>query len=114
MDTYKFWHSFLIKLPKTARYTLGAKIDALFIEVLEAAVTASYADKENKLPWINRAITKTDMLKIFLQVLWETKTLDNKRYIASSEPLDEIGRMLGGWRGQVARQNSPNAKLGEK
>jgi hypothetical protein len=32
-----------------------------------------------------------------LNLLWETKNLDSKKYIALSEPLFEIGRMLGGW-----------------
>lgn len=35
--------------------------------------------------------------------LWETKSLDNKKYIALSEKIDEIGRMLGGWNGQLTK-----------
>jgi len=45
--------------------------------------------------------------------MWETKSLDNKKYIALSLPLDEIGKMLGGWNGQLTKQNSPT-KVGEK
>lgn len=30
-------------------------------------------------------------------ILWETKSLDNKKYIALSVTLDEIGKNLGGW-----------------
>jgi hypothetical protein len=46
-------------------------------------------------------------------VLWETKSLDNKKYIALSLPVDEIGKMLGGWNGQLTKQNSP-IFMGEK
>ena len=46
-------------------------------------------------------------------ILWESKSLDNKKYIAISLKLDEIGRNLGGWSGQLAKQNSP-VKTGEK
>ena len=53
------------------------------------------------------AIRKTDTLKILLMVLWETKSLDDKKYIALSVKIDEIGRMLGGWSGQLTKQNSP-------
>lgn len=40
-------------------------------------------------------------------VLWETKSLDDKKYIALSVKIEEIGRMLGGWNGQLSKQNSP-------
>jgi hypothetical protein len=41
-------------------------------------------------------------------ILWETKSLDTKKYIALSEKMDEVGRMLGGWSGQLKKQNSPD------
>ena len=48
-------------------------------------------------------------------ILWETKSLDNKKYIAVSGPLDEIGRMLGGWNGKLTeKQNSLGAMSREK
>ena len=47
-------------------------------------------------------------------ILWETKSLDNKKYIALSLKIEEIGKMLGGWSGQLAKQNSPSNKVGEK
>jgi hypothetical protein len=46
------------------------------------------------------------VLKIFLMILWETKSLDNKKYIALSEKLNEIGRNLGGWHGKLLKENS--------
>ena len=46
-------------------------------------------------------------------VLWETKSIDGKKYIALSLQIEEIGKMLGGWSGQIIKQNSPK-KLGEK
>jgi len=46
-------------------------------------------------------------------LLWETKSLRDKKYIALSTKLDEVGKMLGGWQGQLQKQNSP-AKVGEK
>ena len=38
-----------------------------------------------------------------MMVLWETKSLDNKKYIALSDQIDTIGKMLGGWNGQLAK-----------
>lgn len=88
--------------PKKSRYTLGGKIDALFLEAAESVYTAGYMNKEEKSAYIQKAIGKFDLLKFFLQIAWETKALDNARYEALSEPLTEIGRMLGGWSKQSA------------
>jgi len=75
--------------------------------------TASFLHREEKLPFVRRAIQKLDALKILLMVLWKSKALDNKKYITLSVQLDEIGKMMGGWNGQLIKQNSP-IKLGEK
>lgn len=112
-SAYLIWYGYYQALPKTQRYSLGQKIDTLFIEIIEAVATASFLNPKDKLPYVRRAIQKLDALKILLMVLWETKTFDNKKYAALSAPLDEIGKMLGGWNGQLIKQNSPE-KLGEK
>ena len=100
------WCDYHSKLPKNKRYSLGQKIDWLFIEVIEAIATASFLIREEKLPFVRRAIQKMDTLKILLLVLWESKSLENKRYVALSAKLDEVGGMLGGWHGQLTK-NSP-------
>jgi hypothetical protein len=41
-------------------------------------------------------------------VLWETKSINDKKYIALSLQMEEIGKMLGGWNGQLTKQNSLN------
>ncbi len=68
---------------------------------------AAFLSKEEKTPYVRIAIRKLDTLKILLMVLLETKSLDEKKYIALSLPLNEIGKMLGGWNGQLLKQNSP-------
>jgi len=100
------WCDYHSKLPKDKRYSLGQRIDWLFIEAIEAIATASFLIREEKLPFIRRAIQKMDTLKILLMVLWESKSLENKRYVALSAKLDEIGRMLGGWNGQLTKNSS--------
>ena len=111
-SAYLLWYGYYKTLPKTHRYSLGKRVDNLFAEIIEAVATASFLAKGEKLPYVRLAIRKTDALKIFLMILWETKSLDNKKCICLSQKIDEIGRMLGGWSGQLVKQNSP--KLGEK
>ena len=111
-EAYLFWYQHYLIIPKIHKYSLGEKIDKLFVEAIEAIVTASFLGQSEKLSYVRLAIRKVDTLKIFLMILWETKSLDNKKYIALSLKLDEIGKMLGGWSGQIIKQNSP--KQGEK
>lgn len=100
-------------LPKTHRYSLGQRIDTLLVETIEAAVTAAFLTRAEKIPFVRLALRKVDTAKVLLAVLWEAKSLDNKKYIALSEPLSEVGKMLGGWNGQLLKQNSPAGKAGE-
>ncbi len=89
------------RFSKTFRFNLGSKIDVLFIEIIENTFIARYKNREQKLLYINKASDKLDVLKFLLQVAWEIKFLDNKKYIALSEKLNEIGKMLGGWQKQT-------------
>src|SRR3989339_1378154 len=102
-NAYLFWYKAYSILPKTHRYSLGEKIDKFFIDILEAIITANFLTPREKIPYVRFAIKKLDTLKIFLMILWETKSFDNKKYIALSEKLDETGRMLGGWLGKLLK-----------
>jgi hypothetical protein len=105
-STYITWIEYYQKLPKIHKYTLGQKIDTLFIEAIEAISIAGFLSREEKIPYVRLAIRKIDTLKILLMVLWEIKSLDNKKYITVSIKIDGIGKMLGGWSGQIIKQNS--------
>jgi hypothetical protein len=101
------WYKFYQDLPKAHRHSLGQRIDTVFVEIIEAISAASFLSKQEKHPYVRLAIKKADTLRVLLMVLWETKSLDNKKYIALSLTLDEVGKMLGGWNGQLTKQNSP-------
>lgn len=101
---YARWHGALQHFPRLSRYTLGTKIDLLFSDLLECILLASYAGKDQKRGFILRASSKLDLLKFFLQLAWELKVLDNKKYLGISAPLTEVGKMLGGWQRQVVRE----------
>ena len=95
---YKQWYEYRDHFPKKSRYTLGDKIDIRFIQVLELLSAASYQNRTEKLPTLERAVTGIDMLKFFFQLAWELRLLDNKKYALLSEGLHEVGRQVGGWK----------------
>ena len=108
VEAYKLWHEFLPHVPKDARYTLGTKIDKLLIETAEMIFTASYVSKDKKQPYLQKATARLDLAKFFLQILWEVNAINNKKYIALSEKLDAVGKMLGGWTKGI--ESKPPAK----
>ena len=113
-SAYILWHGYLPTIPKTSRYTLSETIDKYFIQTIESILVASFLEKQEKQPFIKKAIISLDTLKFLLYILSEIKALDTKKYIALSLPLSEAGKQLGGWHGQIVKQNSPDKKSGEK
>jgi len=98
---YKLWHGYWISFSKHTKFSLGLKIDSLFLETIEQLFIASHKNKEQKLWHLEKASERFDVLKFIFQVSWEIGSLDTKKYIALSEKLSEIGRMLGGWQKQT-------------
>lgn len=103
---YKLWDELRNNFPKKSRYTLGAKIDAIFLDTIELLFMAGMLSRSQKLPVLQKSSGRLDLLKFFLQLSWELKVLDNKKYIALSEPLNDIGKMLGGWIRNVDKETS--------
>ncbi len=73
-------------------------MDGYFLELLECVFTSLYLAPEQKIVRLTTAVSKLDGVKFFLQIAWENKCVPNEKFIALSEMLDEIGRMIGGWK----------------
>jgi len=95
---YNLWFQALADFPKLHRYGLGGRIEGYFLSLLENILIATYLSGEKKTAQLSIAISKLDILKFLLQLAWENKCVANNKYAALSANLDEIGRMLGGWR----------------
>ena len=69
------------------------------MSLLECIFRACFAgDKHEKRSLISHATAQSDLLKFFLQIGWEQNVVEHKNYAALILLLDEIGRMLGGWK----------------
>ena len=97
-ETYGIWQNHLAHFPKANRFTLGSKIDSIFLEAIQHCFLASYGQANEKRILLDKAIVRVDLLKLFLQLAWDIKALDNNKFASLFEPLSEIGKMLGGWK----------------
>lgn len=114
LASYKMWHEFLPHVTKSAKRTLGEKIDQLFLEAIEFIFIAGHQPKTSKAAYLQKAVIKLDLLKLFLRIIWEIKGMDNKKYITLSESVYGVGRMLGAWYKQVTRENPAHDGAGSK
>ena len=108
------WHNFLPHLPRLSRYTLGVKIDELFINILELSFTAQYTKREDKLMFLQQLNRKFDNLKFFITLLWDAKGIDANKYAQLSRKLSSAGIMLGGWIRKIEppQKETPIARTG--
>lgn len=106
-ECYLLWHNFLPHLPRLSRYTMGVKIDNLFIELLEITFTVKYAKRENKLIFLDTLSRKLDNLKFFITLLFEAQGLTAAKYGQLSQKLVTTGKMLGKWLLLFKRQLPP-------
>lgn len=104
-SAYILWQDYLTFVPKTSKYSLGKTIDKYFIQTIESILVASFLEKQEKQPFVRKAIVSLDTLKFLLYILWEIKGIDVKKFTVLSEKLAEAGKQLGGWHGQLAKKN---------
>ncbi|MDP2951019.1 MAG: four helix bundle protein [bacterium] len=97
-EAYQLWLAIYKNFPKTERFGLGQKISSLFIETLELNFIALYLPPEQKIVMLGKTISRLDVLKFFIQIAWENKLIPTDKFVMLSQQLDEVGRMLGGWR----------------
>ena len=88
-------------MPRTSRYTLGARIETHFLDLLEIIYQAYYAPIDKKSEKIILGISKNDLLKYLLQIAWENKMIRDASYALIVEKVEGVGKILGGWKNSV-------------
>ncbi len=104
---YTLWFEILKEFSRLHRFALGGKIESYFLELLECIFIALYLPPLQKITQLTVAISKLDGVKFFLQLAWENKYIPNQKYIELSAILNEIGRMLGGWKKGLQNKTLP-------
>ena len=90
---------------------IGQKIEGVFLDVLELSFACVYMAPEQKIIVLGKVISKLDTLKFFMQLAWESKLIPQVKYIELSQKLEEIGKMLGGWRKGLQSPSTQNKTL---
>jgi len=96
-ELYKLLYQYVASFPKKDRYALGQRVENSLLDFMESVILASQLSKTEKLPILQKASIKLDVLKVFIRLCKDLKVLDNKKYLILESQVQEIGRMLGGW-----------------
>lgn len=110
-EGYLLWMNIVPHIAKGSRYTLGARIENKFIDLLELSYNAYFTEKDKKSEKISKCILITDTLKFLISVAWEGKLISNKQCEDTAIKLGEIGKMLGGWKNSLANPEKKNRTL---
>src|SRR3990167_6277247 len=104
---YLLWLPIRRNMGRDERFGIGSKIDALFLDLLETLRVATYAGGREKLPLLTRAVGITDSLRFFVQIAWEAKLIPNKQFEEIGVRIEEMGRMISGWRKGLIAKTPP-------
>ena len=95
------------KFPRHHRYSLGVKIEGTLLELLDILIEARYVREKFKL--LDRAIVALERFRFQMRLAKDLEVLAVKSYAHQAEKVEEIGRMIGGWRKQAAAPAEVNA-----
>ncbi len=96
-DLYKTFHAYRKLVPKHDRFTIYERSEQLILEIIECFFQAGYSRSQYRAALLEKASVKLNMLRLFIRLMKDTKTLDTKKYVSLQEIIDDIGRQLGGW-----------------
>lgn len=96
-ELYKNFYLLGSSVSKQDRYTIYLKCENTLLEVIEGILKAGQLSKDRKLPILERTSLKLNLLRVFIRLMKDVKSINLKQYASMEEQIDEIGRMLGGW-----------------
>lgn len=105
------WIGIVPHIQRGARYTIGARIENKFLDLLELTYIAYFTEKEKKIERISECILMLDTLKFLISVAWEGKLISNKHCEDMILKLEEVGKMFGGWKNSLKNPKKKNRAL---
>ena len=92
--------------PKSARFTFATRIDNLALDLLEHLVRARWAPPDQKAVSLHQADLCLALLRVLLRLSYQRRFLSTRGYEHLARELDDVGRQLGGWCGDIRQRGS--------
>src|SRR3990172_795947 len=85
----------LDKFPRARRFTLGERLEAGLLDVVEHLVEAAYS--RNKEIALQRANLRLEIVRHLWRITHELQIVPTRRYEHGAKLIDDLGRQVGGW-----------------
>lgn len=84
------------KFPRHSRFVLGDRILSNVYDVLELLIEAKYS--RNKAVLLDRANLRLEQMRFQVRLAHDEKLMSTHQYEVAARLLNEVGRLVGGWR----------------
>ena len=112
---YKIWLIVHHKMARSERFGIGNRIDVLWLDLLGSLRKAAYTSITQKLSALEEVTRAVDAVRFFIQIAWESGLMAQSHFISLAKDIEEVGRMVGGWRrGIIAKNPSRLQRDGER
>lgn len=83
-------------LPRSQKFLLGDRMQTTALDVLEHLIEATFTRQRAKT--LEQANLGLEKLRFFSRMAFDLHYIDLKRYEHLARTLDELGRLIGGWK----------------
>jgi hypothetical protein len=73
------------------------KIENLLLEIIDLIITAALQSKDTKLPTLNSARIKIEVMKRLIRLTGDLNIIENKKYLELEKDLQEISKDTNNW-----------------
>ncbi len=87
----------LDQFPRARRYTLGQRIEATALQVLEALLLATYAPRGEKMAHLKTANIQLQIVRHLWRIALETQSVAPKPHRFAAEQMVALGQQIGLW-----------------
>ena len=84
-------------MPKKDKLGIFMKIENICLETTQFIITAALESKNSKLPLLNTARIRIELLKRLIRIVSELNIIPNNKYLELELDLQEISKMTNGW-----------------
>jgi hypothetical protein len=94
----KFIYRVVQQFRKEYKYTLGAELQQIIWQILDEIIVTNSLSDNQKRQGLEKISQLFDKFKIRFRFAYELGLMTDKKFSIAQRGMEEIGRMIGGWR----------------